>query len=136
MSREPVLSVRQECDQKRVVERFGLVRRAGGNDENLAFADGDVFGIHVCTKRALKDVQHLFVRVGVNRHERALFEIGLRQGGFVARHGLSRDHFRDFFQRQVVPPVEPSAGRHCSCQEYNRAVVPGPERPSRRGLHE
>src|SRR5688572_18136071 len=109
---EPVLADRaEEIELEGVVERFRLMLDPGRYVQDLAFADGDLLAGDEEPQRALEDVGHLLALVRMHRHERALFQIDLREHFALARDEFARDHFGDLLQRDFVPAVEPDRVR-------------------------
>jgi hypothetical protein len=104
---QPVLpDRREEIELEGVVERFRLVLDPRRNVQHLAFADGDLLPGDQELQRPLQDVGDLLALVVVHGHHGPLFQVDLREHLALAGDDLARDHFGDFFQRELVPAVE------------------------------
>src|SRR6185295_4517499 len=90
----------------RVVERFGLMLDPRRDVEDLPLADGDFLAADQELQRALQDVGHLLALVRVHRHEAAALQVDLREHLALAGDDLARQHFGDFFERDLVPAME------------------------------
>src|SRR6266566_1067502 len=58
-------------------------------------------------QRALQDVRHLVALVRMHRHEAAALQVHLRENLPSAGDEFARQHFRDFFERNFVPSMQP-----------------------------
>ena len=104
----PLLASRAEHVQlEGVFERLRLVQDAAGNQQDLPFPDRDLFTtIDLKLQRALQDICHLLGVVCMPGHQTAALDIHLHQLLALTADDLPRQHFSDFFERNLVPAVE------------------------------
>ena len=74
--------------------------------QHLTFAHRHLFAANEEPERSLQNVGHLLALVRVIRHDAAALEIDLRDHLPLAGDDLSRQHFRHFFERNFVPPMQ------------------------------
>ena len=99
-----------------------------------AFVDGRDVATDLHVQRALQHVNHLFVSVRMQRHERASFEVRLHEGLLRADDRLTGNHFCHFVEWQLVPPIERDATGHLKVQRSIIDRLPG-RRNSGHGFH-
>src|SRR5205809_7402781 len=93
------------------------------NVQHLALADRNFLAADKNLQGALQDVGHLLAVMGMHRHEATALEIYLSEHLALAGHNLSRDHLGNFFERDLVPAVQPNGVRPHDRAEYT--IRPG-----------
>src|SRR5215510_5960196 len=76
------------------------------NVNDLALAHDHLFAIDEKTQRSLQDVGHLLAGMRMEWHERAAFQIRLRQHLAITADDLSRDHLRDLLECNLIPTMQ------------------------------
>lgn len=99
-------------DHQGIFERFNLMHDGGGNRDDLAGSDRQGrLPVEHEAQGAIEDERHLLAGVPVARDERAALEPDLRHGLGGAGHHFPLHHFRDAFERQLVPTDQLRARR-------------------------
>ena len=91
------------------------------------FAHRDLVAADEKPERALQDVGHLLALVRVHRHDAASFQIHLRQHLALAGDDLPREHLGHFFERDLVPAMEPDDGRLHGFDEHIPLAIKWPK---------
>src|SRR5467141_1445788 len=105
---EPILPNRAEhIELEGVLEGFSLMLDPRRDVQHFAFPDGHLFTADEKLQRALQDVRHLLALVRMHRYEAAALQVDLREHFPSAGDEFARQHFRDFFERNFVPSMQP-----------------------------
>jgi hypothetical protein len=90
----------------KVSSSFCLVLDPRRDVQHFAFAYRNLLAADQELQRSLQHVCDLFALVRVIRHQATALQVDLREHLALAGDQLARQHFSDFFEGDLVPPVQ------------------------------